>query len=248
MIVKLYFSPVPVTDAKIRGRVAVVIDVLRASTSICTAVRNGCREVVPVGSTGDAAAMRANLDKGKVLLCGEREGLKVEGFDLGNSPSEYTEETVRDKVLIFASTNGSRAILKCAAAFQTLVCGFVNLSLVAETILNEQKDVAVVCAGRQGNFSLEDTFCGGALIDKLVNTGQFMVDNDAAQVAQMLYKNRDDSIEAVISRADHARYLKELGFGADILTAAAVDSVSVAPVLAGNKVIDLQKQKVEGTV
>ncbi len=248
MIVKLYFSPAPVTDAKIRGRVAVVIDVLRASTSICTAIQNGCREIVPVGSTGDAAAMRANLDKGKVLLCGEREGLKVEGFDLGNSPSEYSEEIVREKVLIFASTNGSRAILKCAAAAQAMVGGFVNLSIVAATILNAQKDVAVVCAGRQGNFSLEDTFCGGALIDLLVSSGKFTVDNDAAQVAQMLYKNRDNSVEAVIGRSDHARYLKDLGFGADIVTAAAVDTVNVVPVLVGNKVIDLQKQRAEGTV
>ncbi len=247
MIVKLYFSPAPVTDAKIRGRVAVVIDVLRASTSISTAIQNGCREIVPVASTGDAAAMRANLDKGQVLLCGEREGLKVEGFDLGNSPSEYTEEIVRDKVLIFASTNGSRAILKCAASAQTVVCGFVNLSMIAKTILSAQKDVAVVCAGRQGNFALEDTFCGGALIDLLVESGQFTVDNDAAQVAQMLYKNRDNSVETVIGRADHARYLKELGFGADIVTAAALDTVNVVPVLVGNKVVDLQKQRVEGT-
>lgn len=248
MVVKLYFTPQPLTDAKLRGRIAVVIDVLRASTSICTAIQNGCREIVPVGAPGDAAAMRANLDRAKVLLCGERDGHKVEGFDLGNSPSEYAVDVVNDKVLIFASTNGSRAILKCAPAIQTMICGFVNLSLVAETILTAQKDVAIVCAGRQGNFSLEDTFCGGALIDKLASSGGFQVDNDAAQVAHMWYKNQTDSIEAVVSRADHARYLREIGYGADIITACAVDSVRVVPILAGNKVVDLQRQKVEGTV
>lgn len=248
MIVKLYFTPAPVTDAKIRGRAAVVIDVLRASTTICTAIANGCREIVPVGSTGDAATMRANLDKAKVLLCGERDGLKVEGFDLGNSPSEYTEKAVQDKILLFASTNGSRAILKCSSAAQTYVCGFVNLSLVADTLVNTKKDAAIVCAGRQGNFSLEDTFCGGALVDRLVATGQYTIENDGAQIAHMLYKNRDSSEEAVISRAEHAVYLKGLGFGTDIVTAASIDLVPVVPILAGNKIIDLQKQKVEGTV
>ncbi len=248
MIVKLYFTPQPLTDAKLRGRIAVVIDVLRASTSICTAIQNECREIVPVGATGDAAAMRANLDRAKVLLCGERDGNKVEGFDLGNSPAEYSSEVVRDKVLIFASTNGSRAILKCAPAIQTMICGFVNLSAVAEAILVAQKDVAIVCAGRQGNFSLEDTFCGGALIDKLVTSGAFQTDNDAAQVAHMWYKNQADSIEAVVSRADHARYLRELGYGADIVTACAVDTLDVIPILTENKVIDLLRKKVEGTV
>ncbi len=248
MIVKLYFTPQPLTDAKLRGRIAVVIDVLRASTSICTAIQNECREIVPVGATGDAAAMRANLDRAKVLLCGERDGNKVEGFDLGNSPAEYSLEVVRDKVLIFASTNGSRAILRCASAIQTMICGFVNLSAVAEAILIAQKDVAIVCAGRQGNFSLEDTFCGGALIDKLVTSGTFQTDNDAAQVAHMWYKNQADSVEAVVSRADHARYLRELGYGADIIAACSVDTLDVIPILTENKVIDLLRKKVEGTV
>ncbi len=248
MIVKLYFTPTPVTEAKIRGRIAVMIDVLRASTSICTAIASGCREIVPVAASGDAAALRATIGRGVVLLCGERDGHKIEGFDLGNSPSEYTEDVVRDKALIFSSTNGSRALLKCAAAAQVFVCGFVNLSTIAEKILAAQKDVAIVCAGRQGNFSLEDTFAGGALIEKLIASGSFQADNDAAQLAHMVYKNRDDDIETVISRTDHARYLRELGYAADIIAAAAVDTIPVAPVLHGSKIVDLEKQKVEGVV
>jgi 2-phosphosulfolactate phosphatase len=246
MKVKLYFTPQPLTEAKIRGKVAIAVDVLRASTTICTAIQNGCREIIPVATVGDAAAMRANLDRDSVLVCGEREGLKIEGFDLGNSPAEYSDQVVRNKVLVFASTNGSRAILKCAASSVTLVCGFVNLSAVVEIVRKFDRDVAIVCAGKQGNFSLEDTFCGGAIIDRMLGCGKYDISNDAAQVAHMLYKNQSASIESVLHQADHARYLVSLGFGADIVTAAAVDSIPVVPVLSGNKVIDAQKHKWEG--
>ena len=248
MKVKLYFTPTPLTEPKIRDKIAIVIDVLRASTSISTAIKNGCREVIPVATVGDAAAIRANLDRENVLVCGEREGLRIEGFDLGNSPSEYSEEVVRNKVLIFASTNGSRAILKCVPSYATYVCGFVNLSAVVETARRSEKDIAIVCAGKLGNFSLEDTFCGGAVIDKFLEGGNYVVSNDAAQVALMLYKNRGGSIESVIRQADHAKYLNDLGFGADIVAAATVDLLDVVPILSGNKIIDAQKQKVEGTV
>ena len=248
MKVKLYFSPQPLTEAKIRGKVSIVVDVLRASTTICTAIQNGCREIIPVATVGDAASMRANLDRNSVLVCGEREGLKIEGFDLGNSPAEYSEQVVRNKVLVFASTNGSRAILKCAASAVTFVCGFVNLSAIVDLVKKFDKDVAIVCAGKLGNFSLEDTFCGGAVIDRLLEVGKYEISNDAAQVAHMLYKNQSESVESVLRRADHARYLIGLGFGADIVTAAALDSIGVIPVLSGNKIVDAQKHKLEGTI
>jgi 2-phosphosulfolactate phosphatase len=249
MKVKLYFTPTPLSEAKVRGRIAVVIDVLRASTSICTALMNGCREVIPVASVGDAAAMRANLDRERVLVCGEREGIKVEGFDLGNSPAEYSEEVVQNKALIFASTNGSRAILKCSPAYAAYVCGFVNMSAIVDTIKSQGKDIAIICAGKQGNFSLEDTDCGGAVIDRLMESGgDYVISNDAAQVALMLYKNRSGSIESVVKQADHARYLMSIGFGEDVVTSSTLDTCPVIPVLSGNKVVDVQRQKVEGTV
>jgi 2-phosphosulfolactate phosphatase len=248
MKVKLYFTPTSLGEPKVRGKIAIAIDVLRASTSICTAFVNGCREIIPVAAVGDAAAMRANLDRKSVLICGEREGLKIEGFDLGNSPSEYSEQVVRDKVLIFASTNGSRAILKCAPGFAAFVCGFVNLSAVVEMVCTYDKDVAIVCAGKLGNFSLEDTFCGGAVIDRLLQCPGYVISNDAAQVAHMLYRAHGSSLESVIRQADHARYLCDLGFGADIVTAATIDSLNVVPALIGNKIVDARKQKMEGTV
>ncbi len=248
MKVKLYFSPQPLTEAKTRGKVAVVVDVLRASTTICTAIQNGCREVIPVATVGDAAAMRANLDRDSVLVCGEREGLKIEGFDLGNSPSEYSEQVVRNKVLVFASTNGSRAILKCVSSTATVVCGFVNLSMVVDMVRKFDKDVVIVCAGKQGNFSLEDTFCGGAIIDRMLERSGYEISNDAAQVAHMLYKNQSESVESVINQADHARYLIGLGFGGDIAIAASIDSIGVVPILVGNKIVDAHKHRLEGMV
>ncbi len=248
MKVKLYFTPTPLTEAKLRGRTTIVVDILRASTTICTAIQNGCREIIPVATVGDAAAIRANLDRDSVLVCGEREGMKIEGFDLGNSPAEYSEQVVKGKVLVFASTNGSRAILKCAPSAATFVCGFVNLNSVVDITRKFDRDVAIVCAGKLGNFSLEDTFCGGAIIERLQQGGKYEVANDAAQVALMLYKNQGQPLEAVIRQADHARYLIGLGFESDIATAAALDTINVVPVLSGNKIVDAQKHKLEGTI
>ena len=108
--------------------------------------------------------------------------------------------------------------------------------------------MAIVCAGKLGNFSLEDTFCGGAIIDRMLQGSKYEISNDAAQVAHMLYKNQSESVESVLNQADHARYLIGLGFGGDIVTAATLDSIGVVPVLSGNKIVDAQKHKLEGMI
>jgi 2-phosphosulfolactate phosphatase len=243
MDIEVFFTPASVTRDSVKDRVAVVIDVLRASTSICTAISNGCRAVIPVASLDGAMNMRENLDRDMVKLCGERLGFKVEGFDLGNSPAEYDEKTVRDHLLIFASTNGSGAIVKSRGADVILVCGFVNLSFVARQIKTYGKDLAIVCAGKESMFALEDSLCAGMLIDHLLSSGKFVLANDAARTAHLLYNTYAESLEATVRGSDHGRYLESLGYGEDITVATTLDDIEVIPVWSEGKLMSLNQLK-----
>jgi 2-phosphosulfolactate phosphatase len=241
MDIELCFTPSSLSRERLKGRIAVIIDVLRASTTICTGIRNGCRAVIPVASLDDAMTVRENLDRDTVLLCGERSGFKVEGFDLGNSPSEYSEEVVGNRVLIFASTNGSGAIVRASGAQTTLVGGFVNISAVTRQLRYSARDLMIVCAGREGHFSLEDCLCGGMIIERLLVAGAFDAANDAAKAAHSLYKQYGDSLEASVRNADHGRYLQRLGFTADINAATALDTIDVIPVWREGKLVPLDQ-------
>ena len=135
------FVPGSLVEAQLREKTAVVIDVLRASTSICTAIQNGCRQIVPVPTPERAFQLKEELGDEEILLCGERAGMMIEGFNLGNSPAEYEKRVVADKTLIFASTNGSGAIVKCRSAAETLVGGFVNATAVVEYVNTSDREL-----------------------------------------------------------------------------------------------------------
>ncbi len=227
MKIELFFTYAGLTEEDVRGKTVVVIDVLRACTTACAAFRSGCREIIPVESIGDATSLLANLDRDVVLLAGERQGYKVDGFDLGNSPYEFTEDIVRGKVIILASTNGSRALVPGSGGEECMAASFVNVSNVVERIASVGNDIAIVCSGRELHFSLEDTLCGGMIISGLADRAESA--NDAAVVALALYEERKSSLASALRNSDHGRYLVSLGFSADIDFAAQVDSIGLIP-------------------
>ena len=170
--------------------------------------------------------------------CREGNGIKIKGFDLGNSPLEYTEEVVKGKTLIMASTTGTPAMTRASSARVQLLCSFVNVALVAEGLRGSKKgvgaksDVAVICAGRDGRMALEDTVCGGMLAHILDAGG--LVDlkegaNDAAVAARDLYLKYADSLFEMIRGCSHGRYLESIGFGPDLEICSRVDSVPILP-------------------
>jgi 2-phosphosulfolactate phosphatase len=226
-----------ISTTDLEGRDAVVIDVLRASTSICTALHNGCRHVTPVPTPEQAFELREQNADDQMLLCGERGGKKIDGFDLGNSPSEYTPDRIADKTMIFCSTNGSGAVVKCQSAAATFVGGFINLQVLIERLNASNRSLTVLCSGREGRFALEDTICAGMLVERLVSESEYAICNDAALVARLLYKNYAQNIETAVRVSDHGRYLTVLGFGADISLAVALDSMPVLPVLRDGKLM-----------
>ena len=237
MQVEVFLTGTSVGPDDVRGRTAVVIDVLRTSTTVATALRNGARAVVPVIDTGEAARMAASMDPATTLLGGERGGVSIEGFHLGNSPREYDARTVRDRTVIMVTSNGTGAVARCAEASEVVIGGLVNARAVVDHVVRQGRDLTIVCAGWMNRVSLEDTLCAGLLIDLIGPDRLGSPETDSAHIARVLYKHDRGSLVDRIASCNHARRLERLGHGADIAICSAVDSVPVVPVYRDSRLI-----------
>jgi 2-phosphosulfolactate phosphatase len=251
--IELFLVPREIPDAYLKDKLAVIIDVLRACTTISFALRNGAKSAIPAQEVEEATKLLASLDRDSTLLCGERNGLKIKGFDLGNSPLEYSESVVADKALIMASTNGTPAMARASAARAQILCSFVNVGLVAEAIgaskrgTGAKSDIAVVCSGQNGKMAIEDVVCGGMLVYLLDGAG--LVDlrdgaNDAAVAARDLYLMHSESLEKMVRGCTHGRYLESIGFGPDLSVCSKVDSVSILPTVRDGVIAPIEPSKI----
>jgi 2-phosphosulfolactate phosphatase len=232
MKIEVFFSPESMDELGMRGRNVVIIDVLRASTTICTALRNGAREVIPTPDLESATKISSNLSSDSRLLGGERQGKKIDGFDLGNSPLEYTPEKVSGKTIVFTTTNGAGAIYRCRYASMAVVGSFVNISAVVQTLIDVGGTWTILCSGRQGAFSVEDATCAGTILSK-VNTVTKVETDDAGLTAVILCNKFRKSIFRMMKQSAHGKYLASIGFEEDLKFCAEIDSVPVIPVLDG---------------
>ena len=230
MRVDVHFTRAEVESATLGEATAVVIDVVRATTTIIEALANGAVGVYPTASAEDAAKLAASLGREDTLLCGERRGVKVDGFDLGNSPAEFTAEAVDGKKLVMSTTNGTRAIASASEAERVLVCAFTNLGAVATAVAADES-LAVLCAGKRDRFSIEDALCAGHLIRRVMEgaTGMFEL-NDAARAARALAEQIDPD-RAFLEGVSGGRVLAEIGLADDLEICGEVDRHSVVPVM-----------------
>lgn len=229
--IDVYTNSLSLTEDDVRGKTVVVIDVLRASSVIVTALANGARGVIPVEDMGAAGKIAQNLDPSGYLLCGERDGAQIEGYDLGNSPKEYTAEAVSGKTLILTTTNGTRAISRCAHASELYIAGFLNIRAVYRKLSAIQGEVLVVCAGWKGRLSLEDVLCAGQLIHMLYKGRLPKSAKDGARVAKALYDQYGKTIAETISHSNHALRLKQLGYFDDVAYCCEINKFDIVPVL-----------------
>ncbi len=238
--IDLHVTPHEAERAPLEKRQLVVVDVLRSCSTIATALRNGATKVIPVGTVEEAMRLAQTMDAKQRLLCGERDGVKVNGFDLGNSPREYEKGRVEGKTILFASTNASPVMSGLLVGREQRLLSYVNVSAVAEAVRLDGADLTIVCAGRNGRLSLEDTACAGALVRRLTEggTGGRPVLNDAAELAAAYDRAHGGSPEAILRRSDHGRYLIELGFEDDLPICAAVDSIPVVPFLRDGRIMN----------
>jgi len=235
MRIDIYYTPLLVDEKALRDKTVVAIDVLRASTSITTALSNGAREVIPVVTVEAAVKLAANLAADIVLLAGERNAKMIDGFQLGNSPLEYVPDVVKGKTIVFSSTNGAQALAKGRLARELAVCSFVNMSEVTGFLSLPPRDFTIICAGTNGEFSLEDATCAGMLIDGVRRRhGADVEFSDGALAAMTLYRSLGKDLPAMFRLGQHGRLLEGLGFVEDVRFCGRVDAVPVLPVLDGN--------------
>ena len=235
MNLEVHFASNIFDEISLREKNIVVIDVLRASTTILTALKNGAREIIPVETVEKAVKVSGNLYGEVVLRAGERNGKMIEGFNLGNSPSEYSEEVVKGKSLIYCSTNGSVAIVKARYAKNLLIGGFANINKVVEFIKNLGEDFIILCASKNYSFSLEDSVCAGMIVEELENEIELNL-NDGAIASKTLYKSNKKSILKMLKNSNHGKFLIDIGMGDDLPICAEINSIPILPIQINNSI------------
>jgi 2-phosphosulfolactate phosphatase len=220
--VRVYLTPAMIPNGSMTGGVAVVIDVLRATTTMLTALAAGAKCVIPCASVDEAKALAGD----GVLLAGERGGRAIPGFDLGNSPDEFTATVCRNKIIAATTTNGTVAILACRSAETVLLGAFVNFSAACEQLHADERPVHIVCAGTNGEPSLEDTLLAGAIVDHLSATADVQL-NDSARLAWDCFENHGQILMAALEVSAGGEALIKVGLGDDLKYAAAIDKLAI---------------------
>jgi 2-phosphosulfolactate phosphatase len=209
------------------GRAVLVVDVLRASTTIVTALASGCAAVVPVPDPEEARRRLAAAPG--ALVAGERRGEPLAGFDLGNSPLEFTPSRVGSRTVIFTTSNGTRAVLAARGAAAVAVAALVNLTAAAAWARAQGCDVTVACAGERGARSLEDWVCAGLLVERLAAAPGVVLSSPARDAAAAGRAYADD-VRRLAADSPWARHLTASGRGEDVDACLVVDSTGLVPV------------------
>jgi 2-phosphosulfolactate phosphatase len=229
MRARVHFTVAELEPVGLQDRTVVVLDVLRATSSMVAALASGARAIYPVATPEEAVRLASSLGREDTLLCGERKGLKVEGYHLGNSPSEFTPEKVGGKRLIMNTTNGTRACQAVVAADRVYVAALLNLSAVARAVARAE-ELTVLCAGREDRFALEDAVCAGLLLERIseLRGGDPTELDDAARAAVVLSKSfTPDAVFLAETAAGQA--LAEIGLGGDTQDCARLDVHGIVP-------------------
>src|SRR5262249_15220016 len=201
-----------------------------STTTIVHALAAGCVAVRPCAEVEEAQALAGSMRVGRVLLGGERGGVPLPGFDLGNSPREYTAKLCRGNTLVLTTTNGTRALLRAVEADRCLAAAFVNFSAVCEQLRQDARPVHIVCAGTEGEVSLEDTLLAGAFVDYLCEAGDVRL-NDAARLAWDSFENHGKVLLGALEVGHGGAKLRGLGYDDDIRAAAQIDQFALVPEL-----------------
>ena len=226
----------------VEDKVVVVIDVLRATTTMCVAIDQGATAVIPVETIEEALSYRG---KEGYILAGERNGRKVEGFSFGNSPFEFMNGVVKGKTLVLTTTNGTRAIRMSRHAHQVVIGGFLNFSALTRWLVSEGRDTLLLCSGWRNKFNLEDTIFAGAVIHHTKE--YFLVDSDSAFAAEKLYLNSRRNMMHFVKQSSHYRRLAHLGVVNDVKYCLRPDLTDVVPVLKDGSLVKASiKEDLEG--
>jgi Phosphosulfolactate phosphohydrolase and related enzymes len=227
MNVDIIVSSNDIKEDKIKNKSVVVIDMLRATSVIITAINNGCKEVIPVLNIDEALDI-VSSNRSKYILGGERNAVRIEGFDFSNSPLEYNTNVVKDKILVMTTTNGTKAIKNSIAAKNLLIGAMINAKVVASKLVDLNNDIVIVNAGTNGQFSIDDFICSGYIIENIMSITDNIIASDIATTAKYIYDN-NKSIISFIKYAKHYKVIKSLKLDKDLEYCCQKDIVSIVP-------------------
>jgi 2-phosphosulfolactate phosphatase len=227
-------SPALLPSYVLENTIVVVIDIFRASSSICYGIANGAEAIIPVSTVEECLSYK---EQG-FLLAAERNGLIVEGFDFGNSPFSYVEDKVKGETIVLTTTNGTRALKESLEASEIIVGSFLNLSAVCRWLQVQKKDIILLCAGWKNHFCLEDTLFAGAVVEKLYGIDICL--DDSAMAAGDLYALAKNDLAGYLSKSSHGERLKKLNIEKDIAFCLQIDTIDTIPILKGDKLLKLK--------
>lgn len=215
--------------------ICVVIDVLRATSAICTGIHHGIKEMIPVTTVEEALAYKT---KG-YFVAAERGGEIVEGFNYGNSPYGFMDPLMKGKSVAITTTNGTRAI-NIAQQIPTVVIGSLNnLDVLCQWLLSENKNVLLLGSGWKNKFNLEDTICAGAIADQLIESRSYRADEDSTIAAKFIYRSAKENIFSFLRASSHRRRLRKLNLNEDVKYCLTPNNVSSIPILKGDAIVKL---------
>jgi len=238
MIINTFSVGSKIEQEFLQNKTVIVLDILRATTNIVYAFAHGCRAFIPLETVQEAKNWAHELGKESFLLGGERNRIKIEGFHLSNSPKEYQQDIVKGKIILFTTTNGTKAIKQAALAKNILVGSFLNLAATANLAWEKGEDIVLLCAGTKGFFSLEDTLAAGMIIDFLVKQDSNIYLDDLSLAARNLYYFHKNNLQEALSLAENGKELIKLGLAEDIRAAAKTNIYDFVP-FARNGIIKL---------
>ncbi len=231
-------SPELISLYDIKGRIIVVIDILRATSCMTTAFAHGVKSILPVASLEECRKL-----KNEGFTCAaERDGKKEDGFDLGNSPFSYMEENLKDQNIAMTTTNGTLAITLSKDAKQVIVGSFLNLSALVDYLSGQNDNIILLCSGWKGKVNLEDSIFAGAVVEAL--QGKFAMECDAPLLAMHLYKAAKYDMADFLKDSSHVKRLRKLNIQEDIVFCLTKDKYDVIPVLQGKVLVKMEIQDV----
>lgn len=232
-LIEVCFSPKDFSYFKDRFDVVVVIDVLRATSAICSAFQNGVKAVIPVETIEEANGYQ---NQG-YLVGAERNGEIVSGFDFGNSPFSYLNPNLKGKEVVLSTTNGTRAIQLAAGAPHVLIGSLVNAESIIQKLAALNLNTVCLCSGWKDNFNLEDTICAGMIAESLIKNHNFTSNEDSTIAAKYLYLSAKDNYFGFLKSSSHRRRLKRLNLNEDIKYCLNPNQIHLVPILKGTKIV-----------
>jgi len=234
--IEVCYSPILFELFNHKEHIVVVIDVLRATSSICVAFENGVDHIIPVSTIEESMALREH----GYFVAAERNGEKIEGFDFGNSPFSYMDERIKGKGIAITTTNGTKAISAAKNAHKVVIGSFLNLKSLSQWLKEQNRHIVLLCSGWKNKFNLEDTLLAGAMVNELKDDFKFTIDCDSAIAADYLYSLAKHDLFNFLENSSHRRRLARLDIIKDIEYCLQLNKTNVIPVLEGSRLINLK--------